>query len=214
MTTFLFVRHALCDPVGQAIAGREPGVHLNSSGRAQAAALATRLADLPISAIYSSPLERAQETAEPIASRLGLEVESDFGLTEVDFGDWTGRRLADLDGTADWRAFNTRRSNTRIPGGETMSEVLARALEGLNRIRQRHRAPGALIAVVSHGDVLRVVLTHFTGIPVDYMQRIEISPASVTVLSLVKEAPRLLLLNSTEAWPGEVLRSARESRRA
>jgi probable phosphomutase (TIGR03848 family) len=198
VSTFLLIRHALCDPVGKAIAGRAPGVHLNPAGRVQATALATRLAGLPISAIYSSPLERAQETAEPIASRLDLEVESDPRLNEVDFGDWTGRTLAELDGTRGWIAFNTRRSTTRIPGGETMSEVLARALESLNQIRQRHRASGALIAVVSHADVLRSVLAHCVGIPLDHMQRIEISPASVSVLCLLQEAPRLLLLNSTE----------------
>lgn len=204
MSTFLLIRHALCDPVGKAIAGRGPGVHLNPSGRVQAGALATRLAGLPISAIYSSPLERAQETAEPIARRLGLEVESDPRLNEVDFGDWTGRTLAELDETPGWLAFNTHRSTTRIPGGESMSEVLARALEGLNQIRQCHPASSTLIAVVSHGDVLRSVLAHFAGIPMDHMQRIEISPASVSVLCLLKAAPRLLLLNSTEGWPEEV----------
>jgi probable phosphoglycerate mutase len=204
MTALVLIRHALCDSVGRSIAGRGWGIHLNASGRGQAEALATRLAGLPISAIYSSPLERAQETAEPVARRLGLEVETDPGLNEVDFGDWTGRTLAELDGTPGWLAFNRERSTTRIPGGELIGEVLARALEACHRISRRHQNPGAVLALVSHGDVLRALIAHFTGIPLDLMQRIEISPASVSVLS-IGPAPRLLLLNSTEAWPEEVL---------
>ncbi len=96
MTTFLLIRHGLCDPVGKAIAGRTPGIHLNDIGRAQALALANRLSGLPVAAIRSSPLERALETAQPLANAFGLQVVEDERLNEVDFGDWTGRTLTEL----------------------------------------------------------------------------------------------------------------------
>jgi broad specificity phosphatase PhoE len=202
MTTFLLIRHALCDPVGKAIAGRTPGVHLNVPGLAQAEALATRVGSLPISAIYSSPLERALETAEPLARRLHLRVSPLAGLNEVDFGDWTGLTLAALAEITEWREFNTRRSTTRIPNGEIISEVVARVSEELERLRRQHESE--LVAVVSHGDVLRGLLSHVLGMPLDLLHRLEVEPASVSVLSYAGGAPRLLLMNSTEGWPPEV----------
>jgi probable phosphomutase (TIGR03848 family) len=201
MTTFLLIRHAHCDPIGRSIAGRAPGVHLNAQGRAAATALGERLSSIAIKAVYSSPLERARETATPMALRLGLEVENAPGLLEVDFGHWTGRTLAELHGIPEWKAFNSFRSGTRIPGGENMAEVLARALQEIERIQRAHSASTDLVAVVSHGDVLRVLIAHYLGIPVDLFQRLEVSPASVSVLSLEPYGPRVLRLNSTEEWP-------------
>jgi probable phosphomutase (TIGR03848 family) len=210
MTTFLLIRHALCDPVGKSIAGRQPGIHLNAEGRRQAEALALWLGNLSLQAIYSSPLERALETANPIAVRRGLEVVMAPGVNEIDFGEWTGKALAELDGRPDWRAFNSFRSGTRIPGGEAMPEVLARALGELDRLRRAHPSPETLVAVVSHGDVLRGIVAHFLGISLDFFQRIELSPASVSILELEGYGARVLLLNATEGWPEGL---ASESRR-
>jgi probable phosphoglycerate mutase len=204
MTTFLLIRHAHCDPVGHAIAGRALGVHLNGRGKAEAATLGARLAGLPIGAVYSSPLERAVQTATAVAERLGLRVETAPGLNEVDFGEWTGRTLAELDQTAEWKSFNSFRSGTRIPGGESMTEVLARALAELGRLDRAHAGSRELVAVVSHGDVLRAVIAHYLGIPTDLFQRIELSPASVSVLTLEPHGPRLLLLNSLPEWPADL----------
>ena len=202
VTTFLLIRHALCDPVGTSIAGRAAGIHLNPAGRVQAAALAQRIAHLHISAIYSSPLERALETAEPMAVDRRMEVVRTTGLNEVDFGEWTGRSLAELNGMADWREFNVHKSATRIPKGETMTEVLARAWKELDRIRRdRGRT---LVAVVSHGNVLRSIVTHALGASLDFMHRLVIDPASVTILAFEHDVPRLLLLNSAGEWPEEV----------
>jgi probable phosphomutase (TIGR03848 family) len=204
MTTFLLIRHALCDPVGRSIAGRAPGVSLNQRGLQQAETLAERLAELPISAVYSSPLERAVQTARPIAERKGLRVEQREGLNEIDFGDWTGKQLRDLQPLAEWQNFNTYRSGTRIPRGETMQEVLARTLNELEDIGRLHS--GSMVAVVSHGDVLRSIVCHFLGISLDLMLRLEIEPASVSIVELQPSGPRVLLVNGTEGWPGDLHR--------
>jgi broad specificity phosphatase PhoE len=164
--------------------------------------LATRLDSLPISSIYSSPLERAVETAEPLARRLGVKVLPLTGLNEVDFGDWTGLTLVALSEIAGWREFNIHRSTTRIPNGEIMPEVVARASGELDRIRLQHGSE--LVAVVSHGDVLRGLLAHSLGMPLDLLHRLEVDPASVSVLSYNGGAARVLLMNSTEEWSGEV----------
>jgi probable phosphomutase (TIGR03848 family) len=193
VTTLLLIRHALCDPVGRSIAGRSPGVHLNPEGRHQAAALAEALAALPVLAVYSSPLERAVETAEPLARRFGREVEMLEELNELDFGEWTGRTLPELEPLALWRAWNDSRSSARMPGGESMAEVVDRALEGVRRIQRAHA--GGMVAAVSHGDVIRGLLAHLLRMPLDLLHRLEVSPASVSVLGLDGDAPRLAALN-------------------
>jgi broad specificity phosphatase PhoE len=201
VTSFLLIRHALCDPVGKSIAGRMPGIHLNEVGRGQAAALATRLSTLPVAAVWSSPLERAVETAQPLAGILGLPIVQDQRLNEVDFGDWTGRTLIELERMPGWRDFNERRSSTRIPGGEIMGEVVRRSLAMLEEARRNPDLTGRLVAVVSHGDVLRSLIAHCIGMDPNTMHRIEIAPASVSILKSEADNWRLLLLNSREDWP-------------
>ena len=194
MTTLLLVRHALCDPVGKAVAGRAPGVLLNETGRAQAERLSERLAGLPIEALYSSPLERARETARPIAERLGLEVRLAPELLELDFGEWTGLTFEEVRASAAWQQFNSFRSCTRIPGGELMLEVQARAVAALERLRERH---AGWVVAVSHGDVIRAAIAHYVGIPLDLVQRLEVGPASVSALSFDAGGVRILRLNDT-----------------
>jgi probable phosphoglycerate mutase len=180
VTTFLLVRHAMCDPVGRSLAGRAEGVHLNEVGRAQADRLATRLAGVALDAVYSSPRERALETAEPLARSLGLRPCAVEALDELDFGRWTSRTFRELDGDADWERFNHLRSVARIPGGEQMLEVQARVVAVMETMRRAH--PEGRCAIVSHGDVIRGTVAHFAGIPLDLMKRLEIAPASVSVL--------------------------------
>ncbi len=193
MTRVLLIRHAHHDYLGRAIAGWLPGVSLSAQGRAEAAALAERLAGAPIAAIYSSPLERAMETAEPLAHRLGLQIETRRTLGELDFGDWTGRTMAELEADPDWHRFNAQRATTRPPGGELMLEVQTRAVAELERIRQLH--PQATVAVVSHGDVIRAAVLYYTGMPMDLYARIEIHPPSVTLVELDESGPRVIRLN-------------------
>jgi probable phosphoglycerate mutase len=191
----LLIRHAHHDYIGRAIAGWLPGVSLSRQGRIEAAALADRLADARIVAIYSSPLERALETASPLAERLGLRIEIRPALGEVRFGDWTGRTMAELDADPAWQRFNNYRSGTRAPNGEWMLEAQARMTGELERIRRDH--PNNAVAVVSHGDVIRAAVMHYAGIPLDLFQRIEIHPASVSVIELDENGPRILKLNET-----------------
>jgi len=198
VTTLLLVRHAMCDPVGKSLAGRAPGVHLNAEGCAQAARLADRLSDVPIAAIYSSPLERARETADAVAERVGVAVQTDDGLTELDYGEWTGRSFTDLESGphADhWRRFNVSRSSTLVPGGESMIEAQARVVATLVAIAERHR--GDVVAAVSHGDVIRAAFAYFAGMPIDSLQRLEVSPASVSVVALDRDGVRIIRLNET-----------------
>jgi probable phosphoglycerate mutase len=141
------------------------------------------------------------ETAQPFASILGLPVLQDQRLNEVDFGDWTGRTLTELEGIPEWRDFNERRSSTRIPNGEIMGDVVRRSLAMLEEAQRTPALNGKLVAVVSHGDVLRALVAHCIGMDVDAMRRIEIAPASVSILKSEDRSWRLLLLNSTEGWP-------------
>jgi probable phosphomutase (TIGR03848 family) len=191
--TLLLIRHGMCDPVGHGIAGRTPGVHLNEEGRRSAAALAETLAAYPILAVHSSPLERAVETAQPLAARVGVPVELAPALTELDFGAWTGRTLEELRPLPGWRIWNEARGSARIPGGESMAEVLSRALEWVESAR--HRPHEGIVAAVTHGDVIRALLTHFLEMPVDRLLRLEVEPASVSVIRWEGDEPRLLALN-------------------
>lgn len=195
MTRFLLLRHATTDAVGQRLSGRLPGVPLNEAGRAQAQQLAGRLGRVPISAIYSSPLARAVQTAEPLAQARALSpiIREDF--LEIDFGTWTNRSFAELEKEPLFQRFNSFRSGTRIPGGELMLEAQTRMIAGLTALGAQH--PGETVAVVSHADVIKAAVAYYTGTHLDMFQRLEISPASVSIIEVYAETARLLLLNDT-----------------
>ena len=196
MTTILLVRHALCDPVGHSIAGRMQGVHLNAEGREQCAALAQRLATGPLSAVYTSPMERARETAEAIAGPRSFTPCVHEGLNEIDFGEWTGRSFAELEHDSLWHRFNSFRGGTRIPGGEMMIEAQARAVAAVTDLAERHRSQ--TIAAVSHGDVIRGILLHYLGMPLDFVHRLVVEPASVNVLDVSGDGARVSSLSQSE----------------
>jgi probable phosphoglycerate mutase len=199
MMNLLLIRHAANDWVGKKLAGWTPGVHLNEEGRAQAAALAERLAGVPLAAIYSSPLERACETAEPLAASHGLEIEMREALGETGYGDWTGRELKALKDEALWPVVQIYPGGARFPGGESMREVQARVVAELDAIRDRHR--GETVAAVLHADPIKLAVAHYLGLPLDLFQRIEISPASVTVFHFTRFGPHLVVLNSLPNLP-------------
>jgi broad specificity phosphatase PhoE len=198
MTSFYFVRHAATDFIGRTISGRMSGVHINDRGRKQAAQLAQRLRNQPFAAIYCSPQARARETAEPLAISANQPIAIAAELDELDFGAWTGRTYDELRDAPDWRSFNSARSTTRIPGGELMIEVQARAIGFVERASRTH--PEGSIVLVSHGDVIRAALAFYLGMPLEFLLRFEVSPASVSVVTLDAGKPRVLCVNSTEDW--------------
>jgi probable phosphomutase (TIGR03848 family) len=195
MTTFLLVRHATTDWVGRGLSGRTPGVSLSPAGRVEAEALAERLAPVRIAAVYSSPLERAMETAEMVARRHGLAVHRRSGLQEIDFGEWTGRDFDLLRSDPRWTRFNTHRATAEVPGGEGMARVQARIGAELDGLAERH--PAECVVAVSHADVIRAAVLGVLGLSLDHFGRLEVWPASVTVLERDAAGSRLVRLNDT-----------------
>jgi broad specificity phosphatase PhoE len=195
MTKFLLIRHGTNDLVGKAIAGRAVGVHLNQEGRKQASLLAEELAQEQIDHIFSSPLERAYETAEFLAKPRGLNIRIAEALQEVDFGDWTGKTLDELAPLTDWKIWNTFRSKCRIPNGEVITEVQARMVRFILDAAQKYKDSN--IALCGHGDPIKTVLFNFLGAPLDFLLRLEINPASVSVLEVFDSDVRVQSINRT-----------------
>lgn len=172
----------MTDAVGRSIVSWIPGVPLNEVGRRQAAELPDLLEGIPIDAIYSSPLQRARETAAPLADRRGLPVHIRDAFGEVRFGDFSGHSLEALAKTQAWVDYNRFRSGIKPPGGEFIVEVQARFLRELDAIRAERL--GQNVVVVSHADSIKAVLALFLGVPLDLFDRICISPASISILDL------------------------------
>ena len=183
-TIFILVRHGSHDRLGSVLCGRMAGVTLSAQGRAEAEALAERLSSLRLTAVLSSPLERAVQTATPIAERQGLPLTIEPALNELDLGAWSGKRFEELHGDPAWDLWNRARSHGRpTPGespGESMAEAQTRIAALLDRLRRAH--PGGTLALVSHGDIIKAALAHAMGLPLDFHGRFEISPASRSVL--------------------------------
>jgi probable phosphoglycerate mutase len=196
MTRLIFIRHAATDCVATRIAGRDANVHLSAGGTLQGRRLARSLKQLDIAQVYSSPQPRARETAEFLGELLDDSVKIAPQLDEIDYGEWTGRSFEELRGISRWRDFNSLRSCTRIPGGELMIEVQARVLELMECLCDRH--PAMTVALVSHADVIRGALAHCLGMPLDLVLRLEISPASISMVAMEQDGPRVLCINKTE----------------
>ncbi|MFO7596031.1 MAG: histidine phosphatase family protein [Desulfocurvibacter africanus] len=185
--------------MGKAINGRGPGVELTERGRREAREVAERLRGVGLAAVLSSPLERARQTAAPLAEAVGLRVDVRQELNELDYGQWTGKSYAELEGDPRWKAFNSFRSGTRIPGGETMLEVQARVAGLMLALREEYH--GSRVALVSHADTIRAALMHFLGLPLDFVLRVALEPASVSVLALEEWGAELRCLNHIGALP-------------
>ena len=189
----LLIRHGVTDAVGVRLTSRLPGVALNADGTEQVAQVCDRLREVPLAAVYSSPLERARATAEPIARAHALDVIELDALNEVDFGEWTGLTFDELSRLPAWARFNTARADADVPGGERAVDVQRRIIAALDDLQQRHE--GAIIAAVSHGDVIRAALLHAAGTSLDLWHRFEVSPASISAIAYAAGYPRLLGVN-------------------
>ena len=195
-TLLLLVRHGETPTTGMVLPGRAPGLHLSDRGRAQAERVAERLAGLSVDALYSSPLERACETAEPTAARTGLAVAHDEGLLECDFGEWTGAAIADLAALPEWQTVQHSPSAFRFPNGESFTEMQARIIGALEPLCAAHA--GGVVVCFSHADPIKAAVAHALGTQLDLFQRIVISPGSVSAISYVEgHAPAVLMVNST-----------------
>ena len=193
MTTLLLVRHGSNDWVHGRLAGRIAGVHLNDAGRQQAEAVAARLADLPIEAIYTSPLDRTVETAQAIAGRRNLPLRIIEQVQEVDYGEWQGAELKELYKHELWPGVQFYPSGTRFPNGETLGEAQNRMVTALDMLRARH--PKGMIVVVSHADIIKLAIAYYIGMHLDLFQRLEIGTCSVTAFAFTRMGPRLLAYN-------------------
>ena len=194
---FFLVRHAAHELVDRVLCGRMPGVSLGDEGKAQARRVATRLSRERIAAVHTSPLERARETAAPIAERLGLTPEIQEAISEIDVGEWAGRDFASLREDPRWASWNNARGVTRPPGGETMLAVQARMVGHIERVRAaRH---DQAVVLVSHSDVIKAALLYFLGMPIDGYRLLDISPASISTLVIGDWGAKVLSINEVPA---------------
>ncbi len=195
MTHVLLIRHGTNDWVGGRLAGWTPGVHLNAEGQQQAQALSVRLGDLPIDAIYSSPLERCVETATAIAQPRNLPLRLVEQLGEVRYGAWQGSELKELAHHERWPGIQFYPSGTRFPNGETLGEAQMRVVQAIDVLREQH--PDQMIVVCSHADLIKLAVAYYVGIHIDLFQRLVINPCALTALRFERMGPRLLAFNDT-----------------
>lgn len=196
-TLLLLVRHGQTPTTGQVLPGRAPGLHLSDVGRQQADRVAERLAALPVTAVYSSPLERTLQTAGPTAERTGVPVVTDAGLIEGEFGDWTGESLAELARLPEWHTVQHEPEAFRFPNGESFVEIRDRMAHTLERLRRTH--PGGTIVCFSHADPIRVAVSDALGTPLNRFQRLSVGPCSVSAIAYRDgEDPVVLTVNSTQ----------------
>lgn len=194
-TRLLLARHAVTAQTGPLLSGRAPGIDLSDDGNRQAAALAERLAALPVAAVYASPIERTTQTAAAVAQRHGLEVLPLPGVIEADYGEWTGQALTELAKTDLWKVVQRMPSRAAFPGGESLAAMQHRMVAALDAVVIDH--PGELVVVVSHADPIKAAIAHYTGVHLDLFQRIVVSPASVTAFEFGDHGVAMLKCNDT-----------------
>lgn len=202
-TLILLVRHGQTPTTGKVLPGRAVGLHLADNGRLEADGVARRLSEIKkIAAVYSSPLERARETAAPIARALKLKTQIHKGLLECDFGDWTGAQLTALMKKPEWMTVQRAPSTFRFPNGESFTEMQSRMVSTLDDIRSQHR--GKVIICVSHADPIKAAVAHAMGTHLDLFQRIVISTCSVSAVAFSMSGPIVLTVNSTGGSLGDL----------
>ena len=196
MPLLLLIRHGENDYVKSGkMAGRLPGIHLNEKGLKQAQALADTLKEIPLKAVYSSPLERAMETAKPIAESHKLKIVQEPDLMDTDIGKWQGRSWRVLGLTKVWRIVQNAPSRFRFPEGESFVEAQTRYVLAIERIIQKNNKPKDIVAVVFHADPIKLVVSHFLGMPLDHFQRLSCDTGSITVVNASETRANLVKMN-------------------
>ncbi|MFF1480855.1 histidine phosphatase family protein [Streptomyces sp. NPDC058301] len=202
MATLILVRHGRSTAnTSGVLAGRTPGVLLDERGAAQAAELPARLAGLPLAAVVSSPLERCQETLRPLLdARPDLALHTDERISECDYGDWSGRKLAELSEDPLMEVVQQHPSAAAFPGGESMPAMQRRAVEAVRewdaRVEAEH-GPDAVFVMCSHGDIIKSVVADALGMHLDLFQRISVEPCSLTAIRYTRLRPFLMRLGET-----------------
>lgn len=188
------------------LAGWTPGIHLDEEGRDQAKRLSERLAGLPVDGVVTSPLERCRETADTLAAGLSPvpDIASDLDLAECRYGDWTGRTLADLQHEPGWTLVQHHPSAVSFPSGESIAAVQARAVSAMRRWTRRF-GPDGLFVAVTHASVIRCIVADAAGMHLDMSQRVQVDPASVSVVRYGGGPPMLVRLNGSDSGLAGVL---------
>ncbi|MFP4165036.1 MAG: histidine phosphatase family protein [Chitinispirillaceae bacterium] len=199
-TTFILIRHGNIDMAGR-IPGRLDGVHLSPDGEMQAFRIVDHLKSVPVNAIYSSPLDRAVETATPLARQRGIDIQREDAFAEIDFGAWTGKHFGELERDFGWKQFHFFRNGCVIPQGELMIQVQTRMVAKLERLCVKH--PGEVVAVVSHHDPIKSVVAHYLGVSLDMFLRFRISTGSISVVSVSEDSAQVKCVNFSGDVPGE-----------
>ena len=196
MPLLLLIRHGENDYVKTGkMAGRLPGVRLNDRGQKQAQALGEALKDIPLKAVYSSPLERAMETAQPIAESHKLTILQEPDLMDTDIGKWQGKSVKMLRLTKVWKIVQSAPSRFRFPEGESFPEAQTRYVNTLERIIKKYNKPQDIVAVIFHADPIKLAVAHFLGMPLDHFQRLGCDTGSLTALHVSEANANLIKLN-------------------
>ena len=196
MPLLLLIRHGENDYVKTGkLAGRLPGIHLNEKGQKQAQALGDALKDVPITAIYSSPLERAMETATPIADARNLKITQNPDLMDTNIGKWQGKSLALLRLKKEWKIVQSAPSRFQFPEGESFLDLQSRIANVLEGIIKKHNKPRDIIAVIFHADPIKLAVSHFLGLPLDHFQKLSCDTGSLTMLHAGEAGSNLVKLN-------------------
>lgn len=193
MTRIYLIRHGLTDAAGKYLSGRSEGVFLNDEGKRQVRELSQNLTGISFSAIYCGPLDRTLETANIISKSCNLLSTPSDDFLEIDYGKWTNLSIEELKNDPLFRKFNTFRSCARIPEGEFVLDAQKRIIDGLHNLYEKH--PDQTIAVVSHADLIKLAIGYYAGIPIDFLHRLEISPASVSIIELFEDSVSILRIN-------------------
>lgn len=186
MAIILLIRHGENDWVGRKLAGRLSGVHLNQNGLIQAEELAETLQNVPIKAIYSSPLERAIETAQPLARVKKMEISICENLSEIHFGDWQGKTVKQIRRLKLWETVQNHPSQMQFPNGESFMGAQKRLVDCITQISDKHE-PNDMVTCFSHSDAIRLLVAYYLNVPLDSFQRIHINTASISTLMLIKD---------------------------